>query len=301
MIIKDGSSFVRGVTQPIRTMAQRSAYIVLVLLAFAIILFGKMDPVLVERVRINVVDAATPMLNITSKISETVYGVGKGLADLYEIRKKNGQLVVENKRLFEWQAVAHKLERENIALKNLLNFVPDREASFITARAVADTSGAFANSLILNAGKSHHVKRGQAAITGDGLVGRVAGVGLNSARILLATDLNSRVPVVIYPGNIRAILAGDNSNYPKLIHLPPGAVIEQGERIVTSGHGGAFPPGLPVGVIKSVGDGANTVRLYADRSKLFFVRLLDYGIQGIVETPPFKNSFASGAKKPKGR
>ena len=105
--------------------------------------------------------------------------------------------------------------------------------------------------------------------------------------------LISRIPVVIQPGNIRAILAGDNSNYPKLIHLRPGAIIDQGERIVTSGHGGAFPPGLPVGLVKSTDDSGIVVRMFSDRTKLVYIRLLDYGIRGIVEMPPVKSGVAT--------
>ena len=70
-------------------------------------------------------------------------------------------------------------------------------------------------------------------------------------------------------------------------------MIEQGERIVTSGHGGAFPPGLPVGMIKSVEEGSISVRLFADRTKMIYVRLLDYGIDGIVELPPVKSGIAT--------
>ncbi len=293
MIIKDGSGFVNGFTQPIRTMAQRFAYGLLVIFAFLIILFGKIDPITVENVRTQVIDTMAPLLNISSKFTESIYTIGQKTSQFFEVREENNRLRKENKRLLEWQTLAHKLETENLELRNLLNFVPSRDASFITARLVADTSGAFANSIVLNAGERNNVRKGQAAIVGDGLVGRVAGVGKNSSRVLLATDLNSRIPVNIQPANIRAILAGDNSSYPKLIHLPPGAVIEQGERIVTSGHGGAFPPGLPVGVIKLVNEGNISVKLFADRSKMVYVRLLDYGIHGIVKMPPVKSGVAT--------
>ena len=108
---------------------------------------------------------------------------------------------------------------------------------------------------------------------------------------LLTTDLNSRIPVVIQPRNIRAILAGDNSSYPKLIHLPSGVGIEQGERIVTSGHGGAFPPGLPVGFVKAVDDNSIRVRMFVKRSQVTYVQVLDYGLRGIVELPSIKNNL----------
>ena len=98
-------------------------------------------------------------------------------------------------------------------------------------------------SLILNAGAREGVRKGSPVVTGDGLVGRIAGVGYRSARVLLITDLNSRIPVLVEPTGMRAILAGDNSDRPRLIRLPPGATVSPGERVSTSGRAGAFPAG----------------------------------------------------------
>jgi len=86
-------------------------------------------------------------------------------------------------------------------------------------------------------------------------------------------------------------LAGDNSERPRLIHLPPGASVSIGDRIVTSGHGGAFPPGIPVGVVAQVNDGAVLVKPYAQRDRLEFVRVVDYGLKGILDS----GSAAEGA------
>ncbi len=186
--------------------------------------------------------------------------------------------------MLQWQAAALRLEAENKNLRDLLNYVPGPEPSFITARVIADTGGAFAHSLILNAGVRDGVAKGQAAMTGDGLVGRVAGAGSRSARILLITDLNSRIPVLVGTERIRAILAGNNSDRPRLIHLLSGETVSADDRIVTSGHGGAFPFGLPVGVVASVSDGGIGVEPYVERNRLEYVRLLDFGLAGIAGT-----------------
>jgi len=119
-------------------------------------------------------------------------------------------------------------------------------------------------------------------ITGNGLVGRVSGLGSRSARILLITDLNSRIPVAIEPSRARAVLAGDNSDRPRLIHLPPGADLSPGDMVVTSGHGGAFPVGMPVGVVAAVSDNGITVQPFVDRARLEVVRVVEYGLAGIL-------------------
>jgi rod shape-determining protein MreC len=297
MSLKVSPRSLNGIAQPTKVMAQRFAYLILVLMAIAIMMLGKFDPVMMERVRVATTDAIAPILDVVSRPVESANRFILEARDFYAIRAVNAKLKQDNERLLQWQTVARKLEAENRELRSLLNFVQDKEASYITARVIADTGGAFANSVIVNAGERNNVRKGQAAITGEGLVGRITGVGKRSSRILLITDLNSRIPVVVQPGGVRAILAGDNSVHPRLIHLPPGAVVTQGERVVTSGEGGAFPPGLPVGRVSSVGDLGILIRPYIDRTRLGYVRLLDYGLSGIVETPPIQSGVMATGKQ----
>lgn len=284
--MKDNSPSISRIAAPIRNVAQRFAFMALLLAAFALMMLGKIDVVIMEKIRTHVTDAVTPILNVVSKPVASFNDMVREAKSLYAVRDENLRLKEENARLLQWQAAARKLNAENKNLRELLNFVADPQASYISARVIADTGGAFANSAIINAGDRVGVRKGQAAITGDGLVGRVTDVGARSARVLLISDLNSRIPVVIQSSQARAIMAGDNSHRPRLIHLAPGALVSQGDRIVTSGHGGAFPPGLPVGVVASVSDQGISIEPYVDRSRLSHLRILDYGLTGIVETPP---------------
>jgi len=270
---------------PAKGIAHRFVYLGLVLAAFGLMLLGKADNVLVERFRAAVSDAVAPVLEVlSSPIDATVHGVEevKGLAALHS---ENNRLREERDRLLAWQTVARQLEAENAALRSLLRFEPGPETRFIAARVIADTGGAFAHSLLVNAGRDGGVDKGQAVVTGEGLVGRVAGAAERSARVLLITDLNSRLPVVAGPARTRAILAGDNTERPKLIHLVPEAALSPGDRVVTSGHAGAFPPGLPIGIVSSVGEGSISVEPFVDRSRIDYVRIIDYGLSGILRHP----------------
>jgi rod shape-determining protein MreC len=201
------------------------------------------------------------------------------------LRVENSRLRDDKARLLQWQAVARRLETENKALQSLLNFAPGPKASFVTTRVIADSSGVFAHSLVVNAGSRGGIAKGQAVITGDGLIGRIAGVGVRSARILLISDINSRIPVLVGTARIRAILAGDNSNRPHLIHLPAGVSVLPGDRVVTSGHGGAFAPDLPIGAVASVGDGGIEIRPFVERNRLEYVRVIDFGLAGLRPSP----------------
>jgi rod shape-determining protein MreC len=198
------------------------------------------------------------------------------------LHEENVHLRQENERLRQWQAVALRLESENEALRRLLAFVPDPEARFVSARVIADAGGTFANSLLVFGGAAYGIAIGDAAVTGDGLAGRVVSVAPHSARILLLTDLNSRIPVLITTSGTRAILAGDNSPHPRLLHMTSDSLVVPGERIVTSGDAGAFPAGLPVGVVASVDGGVIRVKPYVERSRLDTVRIVDFGLAGII-------------------
>ncbi len=273
------------INAPIRSLVQRFAYFGLVVGAFTLMLLGKADTVLMEKVRTHVTDAFAPIMDVIAKPVSALSDATDKVKELTEIRVENARLREEKTRLLQWQTVARKMEVENKLLKDILNFVPDQKASFITGRVIADTGGAFVHSLVLNAGSRDGIEKGQAVITGHGLVGRIASTGRRSSRILLITDLNSRIPVVVESTRTRAILAGDNTDNPKLLHLPGGATISPGDRIVTSGHGGAFPPGLPVGLVVSVSDGGIGVQPFVERNRLEYVRAVDYGLSGILQLP----------------
>ena len=295
--MKDNSHTISRIAAPIRGMAQRFSFMALILLAVALMMLGKVDIALMERVRANVTDAVTPILDVISKPIVSVNKMISEAKSFYSVREENLILKQEKDRLLQWQAAARKLEIENKNLRGLLNFPVEPAAGFITARAIADTGGAFANSVVINAGNKSGIRKGQATITGEGLVGRVTDVGARSSRVLLITDLNSRIPVVLQSSQARAILAGDNTHRPKLIHLSPGASISQGDRIVTSGHGGAFPPGLPVGLVASVNEKGINIEPFVQRSRVTYLRILDYGLTGIVETPPIRELPASTGNK----
>jgi rod shape-determining protein MreC len=266
-------------------VAQRVVYMGLILAAFGLMLLGKADAVLMDRVRTHATDAMAPILDALSRPIATVSDMVAQAQALADLRAENVELRRHRDRLLEWQAVARRLDAENDSLRAMLNFHGGPEADFVTARVIGDTGGAFAHSVILNAGSGAGVRKGQAAVTGDGLVGRVTDVGARSARVLLLTDINSRIPVLVEETGTRAILTGTNKEHPRLGHLPQGASIAPGQRVVTSGHAGVFPARLPVGVVARVGEGAITVQPFIRPDRLEYVRVVNFGLDGILKLP----------------
>ena len=139
--------------------------------------------------------------------------------------------------------------RRTAGCKANLHWVPDPAPTYITARVVADAGGVYARAVLLSVGPNHGIRKGEIALDERGLVGRVTEVGTRSARVLLLTDLNSRIPVILESSRARAIMVGTNGARPRLLYWPEGALPQEGERVVTSAEANAFPANLPVGVV----------------------------------------------------
>ncbi len=278
--------------QPARSFWSRFAFSLLLAGAFALMLLGKADVLVVERFRTGVADVVAPVLEVLSRPAASVADAVSAARRFRDLRAENKRLRVDLDRLERWQHVARRLEAENKALRALTNFVHEPAAAFITARVIADSGGAFVRSAMINAGTDHGVRRGLAAVAGEGLVGGVVEAGDHHARILLITDLNSQIPVVVERTRDPAVLAGDNTRLPRLVYLPQNAQVLNGDRIVTSGHGGVYPAGLPIGVVTSIDDGTIKVSPYVDWNRLEYVRLLDYGLNGVVQPNAGQPSFS---------
>jgi rod shape-determining protein MreC len=148
---------------------------------------------------------------------------------------------------------------------------------------VADAGGVYARAVLLSVGPNHDIKRGEIALDERGLVGRVTEIGTRSARVLLVTDLNSRIPVVLEASGAHAILAGTNGPRPRLLYWPEGSPPREGEHVVTGAETGAFPANLPVGTVHYTAANIPEVIPAALLDRLEIVRIFDYGQSGIVE------------------
>jgi rod shape-determining protein MreC len=270
---------------PLKAIGSRFALPLLIIASAVLIVLNKADSGLFERIRTPFVDAVEPVLEFFARPAATLDAVTEHVESAVALYAENQRLKEENQRLLHWQHAARTLHAENQRLKALLNFAPDPPASFVSARVIAHSGGSFVRSVLINAGRVDGIARGQAALAAEGLAGRIAEVGERTARVLLLTDLNSRVPVLLDASRERAVLAGDNSERPRLLYLPARAEVKIGERVVSSGHGGVFPPNLPVGVVAAIEDGVVRVEPYVELSRLDYLRIVDYGLSGVLPQP----------------
>ncbi len=269
-------SRLKGLAVPVKVVVQRFAFVMLIVAASAMILLGKTDTLVIERFRLILTDVSAPIVEVVSHPVAAFGGMVRDLNQIWHLRSENERLREEVERLSNWQSVARRLESENAIYKEQLHSSVEPRVAFASARVIADSGSPFVRTMLLNAGDRDGISNGQGVVAQVGLVGRIVDTGSRSSRILLVTDLNSRIPVVLEKSRHRAILVGNNSELPRLTFLNGGVMIEVGDRVATSGHGGLIPPGVPVGSVVSVIDGVAAVQPFVDLDRLEYVRILRF-------------------------
>ena len=278
---------------PVRAALQRFGFVALLGLAATLMAMDRADVGAARALRAVLVDAAAPVLDALSRPVESANAAIAEIGALMSLRAENAELREANARLRGWESAARALEQENAALRRAARLAAERLPVFVTGRVVGDSGSAFVRTLLVAAGARDGVAKGQAAITADGVVGRVVDVGRRASRVLLITDLNSRVPVLLERSRQRAILAGDNGALARLDYLPGGAAPAVGERVVTSGHGGLMPPGLPVGVVARAEANEVRVRPLAEFGRIDYVRLVAWTPPALDPPPPAAGAYGA--------
>lgn len=247
-----------------------------VLLGFSIllILISAVRPGLFAPVRASVQDGLSKPLAVFSVPFTSFAEMLEYLFSLTQLKTEAAKLRADNKRLEEWYNTAQLLQAENQSLRDLLRVKLEPSLTFVTTRVIGDTGGPYAQTVIISAGRDNNLNAGDSVLAGGGLIGRITNVQDHTAVVLLMTDLNSRIPVRVEGSNIQAILAGTNGHDLWIERAPEGSTLTNGQRVLTSGIGGVFPPDLPIGVIHNQGDGRVAVRPYADFGRLMFVRVV---------------------------
>lgn len=242
------------------------------------------SPVLVN-LRKEAADLSAPVLETLSVPAIYLRRFVNNLADLADLRDQNSRLLEENKRLKDWQRLADLLEIENSQLREVLNAKLVRPQTLVTARVIAVVGGPFVRSVLLNTGRAEGVREGLSVVDQNGVVGQTVEVGRRAARVLLLTDFNSRIPVRLGRSKDNGILRGRNEDLLDLDFLPVNADVVTGDKVLTSGDGGLFPPGLLIGIVTSVGSDHVKVRPVANLKALEFVQILDFSASEMEPAP----------------
>ena len=247
---------------------------VLLLCLFGLFLVWRIDSPRIERFRAQVIDRVVPSFDWAMAPVTGAVNIVHDFQSYQRIYQQNQELRRELQQMKAWKEAALQLEQENARLLDLNNVQLDPRLTFVTGVVLADSGSPFRQSVLINVGARDGIVDGWAAMDGLGLVGRISGVGNNTARVILLTDTSSRIPVTIEPSGQQALVSGDNTPSPIVSFLEAPDRVRPGDRVIPSGDGGVFPAGLHVGQLTKDPGGRLRVRLSADYERLEFLRVL---------------------------
>ena len=270
---------------------RRLVHVVLIALSFSLMFIGKADLVAMRDLRMSSNDFLAPVIDFVSAPIRGVETMVEGIRTVASLRAENVRLQAENDLLQRWRRRAEILESENQQLRSVTGTVSDENRSLITARAVTAPGGSFAHTILIAIGNESGIVAGDPVITSNGLVGIVYEVGRAYARVLMISDINARIPVMLASSSWPGLTIGRNGEYLELAFLPAEARPEVGELVLTSGHGGILPAGLAVGRVDRV-DGDNIrVRPAVEFRNLGYVSILIGDTEGVDRSDLSQGSF----------
>ena len=253
---------------------RRFFHFLIILLGFALIFVGKADTLAVRTVQTSFSGLFAPLFNVVATPVRAVETMFEGMRTVASLREETVRLRAENERLKRWQRRSEILESENRQLRTVLGAVIPADRQAVTARAIAAPGSSFSHTMMITHGTDKRIHRGDPVVTADGLVGYIIEVSKRHSWVLMLSDVNSRIPILLSTSSWPGLAIGQNSDVLSLSFLPLEAEPKENELVLTSGHGEILPPGLPVGrVIKGVGR-EYYIQPVVDLRKVSFVSIL---------------------------
>ena len=260
------SAFLRKGTQ------QRFSLFVLVVFSVILIYLETIETKPLNGIRSLVKDViyrGAAVSSYPSKIFSTSYSFFENHINLYG---NYNELIKENEELKDNISKSDFLELENSQLRKLIEEQIESPSNFVSARIMLDKQSPYLNSFVINVGSNKGIKNGMAALDGKNFIGRIVDVNFFSSRVLLVSDLNSKIPILSEPSANHAILSGHGTSEPTLEYLPENHNIQDGDKIYTSGKEGIFTPGIPIGEAKIVKNKIE-VLLFSDLRQITFINI----------------------------
>lgn len=250
----------------------------------------RIDHPILSRIKTFSLDLTMPILQSINQPLVILHHQYEKLRDFNQLQEKIDSLQKENFQLEEWKSLALQLKRENKNLRELLRTLPSPDQSFFTAKVLGSPAGAEYSTLLVAATEDDGIEKNAVVVCAKGVIGRIVNSGLLVSHVSLLTDINSRIPVRFESTGEHAILAGTGKAELVILHRKlhyetslenqkNNEELQVGDRLVTSGFGGIFPPDLPVALItrieKDLSEDKIFAQLIATPQTLEFVRIFD--------------------------
>lgn len=261
-----------------KSYQQKFSLLTLIFLSLVILILGSLNFKTIQYVKIGINEVIYRSSFIVSAPENYIKNLNirmKEHFEFYDEFKKNEN---ELNKLREKKLTNDFLILENKRLRELIN--ESSQSEDIYAKVLIDKNSPYLKSIILNKGSKDNVKIGMAIVDDSYLIGKIIEVNYTNSRALLLSDLNSKIPVLLEPLDIHAVLSGSGKDF-GLIEYTKDGYDEQisGEEIIvyTSGYGDLFKSGMPVGkIIKNKITGQNIVNFFSDFKQLNYIKIVSY-------------------------
>ena len=250
--------------------AQKFSLVSLIFLSIIIFFLDIYKPSFVKPIRAIINDGVYRVSLVTSMPSRIFPNLVSGISNLINIKNENVKLRNELELYKVKELNVEYLTNQNKNLKQLIDSdVTLFETNIIIAKVLLDKDSPYIKSIIINKGSQAGVLIGMPVLDKDFLIGRVVETNYMSSRVLLLTDLNSRIPVTLGDDNTQAILKGNGGTRLSLEYLPENYIIEDGVTVFTSGKDQIFKQGTPVGLTDEKGG----VILFSEPNQLSIIKI----------------------------
>jgi len=267
-IIAIRSAFLRKGTK------QRFSLVVLLIFSIFVIVLGKFNFTAINYLKIGIKEVVYRTSFVASLPEKYIGYSFKAIESHIKIYNNYNSLEEELKKLKSEKYEVNFLDIENRRLKKILEDIT-YSSDKIVAKVLIDKQSPFLKSIIINKGSKNNIKKGMAVLSGNYLIGKIVEVNYTTSRVLLLSDLNSRTPVSIEPGSIQSILFGDGKNSGFFQYIKDDALISNDSLVYTSGTGGLFKPGIPIGKT-IISEDHKFVNFFIDFTQLRYVQVASY-------------------------
>ena len=255
---------------------QKFSLVALIFLTFLILISEKFSLKPVEYLKISLKEVAyrsTFIVSIPENLIKKTYLATKNHFKVYEENKQlREKLEYETSKNYNSEYILEENKRLRSTIEETNNLTSE-----IVGKVLVDKKSPFLRSVIVNRGSRDGVMLGMAVLDKSYLIGKVVEVTYTTSRILLLSDLNSKVPVDIMPNNVQSILSGTGDFDGVIQYTRDKSLLEEDAIVFTSGAGGLFKSGIPIGKIKKNNINAKiVVNFFSDFSQLRYVKISSF-------------------------
>lgn len=257
---------------------QKFSLLTLLFLSIFVLILSNYNIKIIKYIKFGINEFVYRTSFLISTPEKKIKNINSQIKDHMKIYENYKNIELELETLKQKELITKFLKMENEKLRKLIN--ESINSKEILAKVLIDKESPFLKSIILNKGSKDKLKIGMAVVDGVYLVGKVIEVNFTNSRVLLLSDLNSKIPVILEPIGMQAVVSGTGGDYGKIEYTKKeysDEIISNEIIVYTSGLGGLFKPGIPVG--KILKKNTNQINFFSDFRQLEYAKIISHSIE----------------------